>query len=210
MQNILLRHIHFFIFFIFGSLVYLQAIASTETEIEAKLNSSLDILIRELPKIKSKNEAADFIRVHIIPVTDISITSRIMLGKYWRQATKLQQERFMAAMTEQLINIYSVFLVDIDSDVKFDITRITKQEGKRADKYVVYSKVTTNTAVDVIFKIYKRKGKDWKIVDVSVEGISLALNWRNTLNDLIRKPADLEAVIVKLENKALEMKENVK
>ena len=210
MQYIYFIQIRFYIVFLLGCIISLSSHATTETEIEARLNSSLDILIRELPKIKNKNQAADFIKAHIIPVTDMSLTSKLILGKHWRIATELQKKRFMTAMTAQLINTYSVFLIDANTDIKFEILRITKQEGKRATKYMVYSKVTTSVPVDVIFKIYKRKGRDWKIVDVSIEGISLVLNWRNTLNNLIKTSGDLENVIVNLENKTLEVNNNGK
>lgn len=206
MPSIYFIQIRYFILFVFGCMLSLSSQASTESEITARLNSSLDILIRELPTIKTKERAADFIRVHVLPISDMSIMSRLMLGKHWRNANELQKKRFTAAMTKQLINMYAVFLIDTDANVKFEIKRISKQEGKRATKYTVHSKVTTTAPVDVMFKIYKRPGRDWKIVDVSIEGISLVLNWRNTLNNLIKTPADLNAVITKLENKTLEAK----
>lgn len=206
MPNIYFIQIRYFILFVFGCMLSLSSQASTESEITARLNSSLDILIRELPTIKTKEVAADFIRAHILPISDMSITSRLMLGKHWRNANELQKKRFTSAMTEQLINTYAVFLIDTDANVKFKIQRIYKQEGKRATKYTVHATVTTTYSVDVMFKIYKRAGRDWKIVDVSIEGISLALNWRSTLNNVIKTPADLDAVITKLENKTLEAK----
>lgn len=207
MQNILLTHIQIFVLFVFGTLVSFQTCASTETEIVARLKSTLDILTREAPKIKSKKEANEFIRVHIVPITDISITSRIMLGKHWKRATELQKKRFMAAMTEQLVNTYSAFLIDVNvSNVKYNVIRISSKKGKLATKYIVHGKVTTVPPLDVTFIIYKRDGRDWKIADVSVEGISLAMNWRSTLNSLIKKPGDLDKVIIDLEKKAMEIK----
>ncbi len=200
------KQIHFLIFFILVCAVSLTANASTESEITARLNSSLKILIREVPKLKSKEDAFELVRRHIIPITDISITSKLMLGKHWKVATPLQRKRFMDAMTNQLISTYSVFLLDKNaSKAKFNILRITKRESKKVNKYIVYSKVTIQTPIDVIFIIYQRKGKDWKIADVSIEGISLALNWRTTLNAMIKKPGDLEKIIVQLENKFQEV-----
>jgi len=211
MKNILLRHAQFFILFIFGSMISFQAWASTETEIVARLKLTLDILVREAPKIKTRKEANEFIRIHIIPITDISVTSKIMLGKHWRRASESQKRRFMAAITEQLVNIYSTFLINADvSNIKYNVIRITSKKGRLVTKYIVHGKITTSPPVDVTFIIYKREGHDWKIGDVSVEGISIAMNWRSTINSLIKRPGDLDKLIADLETKAVEIKENGK
>jgi len=134
-----------------------------------------------------------------MPLTDIRSVGQLMLGKYWRSASESQRSRFVTAMSEMLVNTYAAFLLDKRaSAAHFNVVRITKRDGSNADKYSVATTVTIDRPIEVDFQIYQRPGKDWKIIDVSVEGISMVLTWRSTLNQLIAS-SSLESVISDLE-----------
>lgn len=193
MKNILCS----FLFLV--SLFTSTAWASTEAEIETRLNSSFDLLLQQLPLLQTREEAKDVIRSHVMPLTDIRSVGQLMLGKYWRSASESQRSRFVTAMSEMLVNTYAAFLLDKRaSAAHFNVVRITKRDGSNADKYSVATTVTIDRPIEVDFQIYQRPGKDWKIIDVSVEGISMVLTWRSTLNQLIAS-SSLESVISDLE-----------
>ena len=196
------------ILLVFAYLIPSPTYASTETEIEARLNSTFQILLRELPKMENDESAKAFIRQHVLPITDTRTTARLMLGKNWRKATDSQKNRFTTAMTSRLIDTYAVILRDEQAQrAKFNIIRVTRKDSKKGSKFTVHATVTIDQKVDVAFTIIQRKGKDWKMIDVSIEGISLAVNWRSTFNDLIRRPGDLDKVITDLERGQLAAKE---
>lgn len=181
--------------------------ASAEQEIEARLTSTFEILLRELPKLETKAQAEELIRRHIIPLTDTRTSARLMLGKRWKQATPSQRDRFAKAMTTKLVKTYAAFLLDERAQrSKFEIVRITSWANKSGTnmKYTITTKVTVDQPVDVVFVAVQKKGKDWGLVDVKAEGISMALTWRNTFSELIRKPSDIEKVISDLESGLVE------
>ena len=185
-----------------------SAAATTEQEIEARLTSTFQILLRELPKLETREQAEDLIRRHIVPITDTRKSAQLMLGKHWRKATESQRDRFATAMTNKLVSTYSAFLLDERAQrSQFEIIRIVEKSGKRGSKYTITTQVTVDQPVDVTFTAYQPQGKDWGLVDVKAEGISMALTWRSTFANLIRNKADIEKVIVDLEKGQLEAKE---
>lgn len=182
--------------------------ATSETEINARLNSTFELLLQELPKLENKQQAEELIRRHILPITDTNKSAMLMLGKHWRQASDSQRRRFTNAMTNNLISTYAAFLLDKEATkAKFDIVRITASETTRGTKYTIFTTVTIDRPVEVIFIAYQPTGKDWKLIDVSVEGISMTLNWRSTFSNMIHSSGDLEQVITDLENNQVHTKE---
>jgi len=181
--------------------------AQSETEIEARLNSTFEILLRELPKMESKNDAKEFISRHLLPITDTRKTAQLMLGKHWRKASEGQRTRFTKAMTANLINTYAAVLLDENaSRAKFNIIRITTSTSAKGSKYKVVATVTIDQPIDIGFTILERKGKDWKLVDATVEGISMVQNWRSTFNELLQNKS-LDDVITDVENNNVKTKE---
>jgi len=185
---------------LFTLLLFVSSLwASTESEIEARLTTSFNILLRELPTLNTKNEAEDLIRRHVLPITDTNATARLMLGKYWRQANELQRHQFVDAMTDKLIKTYATFLLDDRArKTQFVIDRISKKDSSRNTLYTVYTTVTVDQPTAVNFTIYDHNG-EWKMIDVSVEGISLVLNFRTALSSLIERDG-LDKVIDDIKN----------
>lgn len=187
--------------------VSLSSWANTETEIETRLNSSFELLLQQLPLLENVQEAKDVIRYHVMPLTDVRAVGQLMLGKHWKRATDVQRAQFVVTMTDKLINTYAAFLLDDRaSKAKFEVVRVTKKEGSSSDRYNVVAVVTIDQPIQVDFLIYQQPGMDWKIVDVSVEGISVVLTWRTTLNELVDRNG-LDQVISDLQSGKIQAKE---
>jgi phospholipid transport system substrate-binding protein len=83
---------------------------------------------------------------------------------------------------------------------------VVVKTGKKGNKYTVVAKVTVDQQIDVSFKIVEKKGMSWLIVDVTVEGISMVMNWRSTFAELLQHQS-LDSVINDLESNNITTKE---
>ncbi len=208
-KNVRFNTIAAAVFLFLAFLIPSPSYASTTSEIEARLQTTFNLLLQELPMLETKQQAHDLIRRHILPITNSRKSSQLMLGKHWRRATESQQQRFTIAMTDILVNIYSTFLLDDRAQqATFNIYRVDKRERKRGNQYIVKSSVAVGSGLPlaVNFIILEPKGKDWKIVDVRVEGISMTMSCRMTFNELIKNKSDIEPLIQELEAGKIEIK----
>lgn len=132
----------------------------------------------------------------VVPHVDFEGTARLTLSKHWRQASESQKLRFTNAFREFLINTYSVSLSGYAGQtVEFTGTRIS-QDGDRA-RVGTRIEQSSGPAVSIDY-LLRRNADAWKIYDITVEGISLALSHRGSFSRRIRAQG-LDGLIASLE-----------
>lgn len=136
----------------------------------------------------------------VIPHVDFPRIARWVLGKHWRSANEGQRERFTDAFRDYLINSYVTAMVTYTDDIISHADSVSYPPMRPSDD-PRYSTVRSNirladgrtVAVDYQMVL---NGQDWKIYDLSIEGVSLALTYRadfgeaisrSGLDDLIRQ-----------------------
>ncbi|MFZ0255253.1 MAG: ABC transporter substrate-binding protein [Gammaproteobacteria bacterium] len=110
------------------------------------------------------------------PHIDYDRVTRLILGKYWRQASPEQRQRFMDEFRELQIRTYATALVDYaNTDIRYLPTR----QPEDADRTIVRTQIPrrNGTPVSVDYRLYRTDGR-WKVYDVLVEGVSLLTNYR--------------------------------
>ena len=156
-------------------------LAGDERPVEV-IRSATDRVLAELEAVPGiRSDPAKLNRVvqeHIVPHVDFVTLSRLTLGKNWRQATPEQRSVFEREFGTLLIKTYSTALAEytnqeieiLSSSVSADSRRSTVRtrivESGRAPLAVDYSLVQVDNT--------------WKIYDVRIEGVSLAINYRST------------------------------
>ncbi len=129
---------------------------------------------------------------------DLRLTSRWVLGKYWRRASSDQKDRFVRGFNDLLIRTYSAAVTEFaDAKVKFLPTRF--KNGRKATVSTRVQRGGTGKPIAVDYKL-SRKGSDWMVYDVSIEGISLITTYRASFSNLARKHG-LDHLIDTLETK---------
>ncbi|MCP4044285.1 MAG: ABC transporter substrate-binding protein [Gammaproteobacteria bacterium] len=131
----------------------------------------------------------------ILPHFDFPRMSRWVLGKHWKRATKEQRTRFVDEFRTLLINTYATALVQFsEQEVKYLPMR-TKPGAKTV---VVRTEVKQPgaTSIPVNYRMYQKDGA-WKVVDVTIDGVSLVKNYRTTYSSAIRR-SGLDDLISKL------------
>ncbi len=131
----------------------------------------------------------------VIPHFDFTRMSRWVLGKYWRQATPEQRQRFANEFRTLLVKTYATSLLEfIDDEFKYPPLRM-KPDAKRV---TVRTDVIRGGAapVRIEYRLFKGKG-GWKAYDVLVEGVSLVANYRSSFAEEIRQ-GGLDKLIARL------------
>ncbi len=135
----------------------------------------------------------------LLPIWDRKYSGQLVMGKYWRDATPAQRDRFITGLYRKLLRTYADAILNYRSD---QLT-IQGTRGDLADgKVMVDSEVQLDdgTPVPVSYRLRKsRSGDDWLIYDVVVEGISYVANYRKQYASEFRNKG-IEGVLADLES----------
>lgn len=128
----------------------------------------------------------------VLPHFDLPALSQLTLGKYWRQATPEQRARFTSEFARLLIRTYSSSLArHTNPAVEHQLLSIPEDKRSAMVRTRVEQPGTSAILIDYSLR---RVGSGWKIYDLTIEGISMAVNYRATFSDQIRR-GGLDALI---------------
>ncbi len=123
---------------------------------------------------------------------DLEEIGRFVLGKYWRQASTRDRARFLKAY-EDFLMAYYVKRLEAYSGEQIEI------EGTRAkgpQSVVVRSRVARpdGPRFKVDWHLLHKDGR-WTVVDVVVEGVSLAITHRSEFLSVIRRQGGIGGLV---------------
>ncbi len=169
---------------------------STPTE---QLKSTIDKVLAALKESSLDNDAKrEKIRDIIGERFDFRAMSQRTLGKSWREAKKDQKKRFTNAYRRLLEDTYLV-MVDEYTDERVDY-------GKEAIKKKKYAQVNTlivradAPAIPVNYKLRLKKGNEWWVYDVVIEGVSMISNYRTSYQQIVKNEG-IDGLIGQIEAK---------
>ncbi len=110
---------------------------------------------------------------------DMDRIARFAAGKYWRQATPEQQAEYQRLYRDMVINVYTSRFKNYAGQ-EFTVTGSRQDDSGDA---VVTSRVTGKGApINVDWRV-----RDGKVIDVMVEGVSMAVTQRNDFAGVIQQ-----------------------
>lgn len=121
----------------------------------------------------------------VLPHFDFERMSSWVLGKHWRTATPAQKERFMTEFRTLLVRTYAKSLSEYtDSKISYLPMRPSPQE----DQVKVRTEVDQpgGFPIPIDYEL-RRQGDTWKVIDVTIDGVSLVTNYRSTFATQIRQ-----------------------
>jgi phospholipid transport system substrate-binding protein len=123
---------------------------------------------------------------------DIPLIGRFVMGRHWQRASEEQRITFMKVFRSYVVHTYAARLGGAEVD---EISIInTKVVGKK--DILVRSKVV-NTNLKPIRADWRLRQRDgtYRIFDLSVEGISMALTLRQEFGAILRKQGGVDNLI---------------
>ena len=140
------------------------------------------------------------IEQYLLPNVDVSGMSRSVLGRQaWSKATPAEKREFTQAFTQLVIRTYASPLAEYsDETVRFMPVRGTV-EGHfvRVDSLIVRS---SGPSIPLSYSLVSKNGQ-WKIYDLSVEGVSLLQSFRSQFGQVLQGSTMHDLIIQMHQNK---------
>lgn len=162
--------------------------ANTELTPEALVKDTtdkvFDVLKREKEHIdEDPSRLYGIVDEYIIPHFDFRRMSRRVLGKYWHRATDEQQKEFVSQFQTLLVRTYGAALREYtDQKIEFLASR-SRGEGEVSVRTQIIQ--PGSPPIPIEYEMYKPDG-EWKVYDISIDGVSLVINYRSTFAAEIR------------------------
>lgn len=149
---------------------------------------------RELYK-QDPRKLYDLVQARVLPHFDFVTMSKRVLGRFWRQANAEQQQRFTEQFRSLLVRTYSTALVDYTSAKVKVLPLPQPPEGGTA---LVRTEVAVEGQQPIRIDYAMRlEGDAWKVFDVSIDGVSLVINYRSSFATEIER-SGIDGLIGKL------------
>ena len=115
---------------------------------------------------------------------DFPTISRLTLGRHWRELNDQQRQEFMREYRAHLSNTYRRMIDNYSGET---VKVVGERDEGRGDRTVLTKVVDpTNPSNEIKADYRVRKEKDhWKIIDITVEGVSLASNFRSQFDEIM-------------------------
>ena len=134
----------------------------------------------------------------VLPHFDFDFISRLVLGRAWQDASADERDRFKSAFQQLLVRTYSNALLEYSGE---QLSWLSAEPGNRPDQVIQRAQVTLASGQVVPMNYRMRKtDKGWKVYDITIDNISLVMNYRGTFAGEIRKNG-LGSLIKRLEDK---------
>lgn len=166
--------------------------------IEASSNQVIESLKSNKDQLKSDHRIIyQTIEKYLMPHVDVEGMSRSVLGRaVWAKATAVQKQAFKQAFTRLVIRTYANPLAEYSGET------VQFTDKSRQDLEHDYTRVASvihrpnGQKISVIYSLLLKQG-EWKIYDISVEGISLLQSFRSQFAQLLTS-SSIDAVLLKL------------
>ena len=127
----------------------------------------------------------DVVNELVIPHYDFTSMSRWVLGKNWKTASEAQRSEFILQFQTLLVRTYARALLEYSGqEIKYFPVEINPK-NKLA---LVKTEMTSDGAqpFPVAYRMHQ-KNDEWKVIDVSVDGVSLVSTYKGSFSTQIKK-----------------------
>jgi phospholipid transport system substrate-binding protein len=159
-------------------------------------NQVIQALNRD-PALAQRDPAAlhKLLNTIVVPHFDFDATARLVLGRHWRDMTQQQRQAFVQEFSTHLVRFYAASLVKY-KDQTIDYKPLRAPET--ADDVSVNTEVQPENGppIPIVYRMHLKDG-DWKVYDVSIDGISLVASNRSSFAAEIRQ-GNVDTLIARL------------
>lgn len=140
-----------------------------------------------------------FVDNTITPHVDFKLIAKLVLGKIWKKANATEKERFIEQFKILLIRSYARAFVGFkDWSIQFVPLKI-----KPSDTRIIIKTKILQRGVSPITINYRMilANNRWTMYDIMIEGISLVINYRASINHIFKKTHSMNGIINYLSEK---------
>ena len=188
------------LFMLAGVLVFaLLGVARAEIPPEDLVRSTADVILVEIKKnrdlySKDNDKLYKMAEEKVLPHFDFRRMSQWVLGRFWREASAEQRERFVKEFRDLLVATYSIALLSYKDQ---EIIYLPVLHKPNEDDVLVKTEVKQGGGqpnIPIHYSFYKNSAGEWKVYDIIIEGVSIVTNYRSVYATKIREQG-MEALI---------------
>ncbi|MBL8839349.1 MAG: ABC transporter substrate-binding protein [Alphaproteobacteria bacterium] len=133
----------------------------------------------------TESERSRRFRAMLVDNFDVPTIGRFALGRYWRVATEQERAEYMNLFTDMLVHSYASRFAEYQGEQ----VRVTGSRTTAEGDIIVASDVArpNQPAPNKVDWYLRRDGSSFKIVDVRVEGVSMAITQRDEFASIIQR-----------------------
>lgn len=144
-------------------------------------------IIKQDKDIQSGNQKkiTALVDAKVVPHFDFVRMTQLAVGKNWRSATPEQKEALVTGFRNMLVRTYTkVFTVYRDQAIDVKPLKMAADETEVTVKTTISKPGTQSIPVDYEMK---KATDDWKVFDISIEGVSMVMSYRGTFTSQIQQ-----------------------
>jgi phospholipid transport system substrate-binding protein len=144
----------------------------------------------------SAKQIEALVEAKVVPHFDLERMTRLAMGRNWRRASHEQRDALVAQFKSLLVRTYSASLANY-SDQTIEFKPLRAQPGDT--EVTVRSEIRQSgaRAITIDYELAKEAANGWKVFNITIEGVSLVLTYRDTFAALARE-GGVDAVIKEL------------
>jgi phospholipid transport system substrate-binding protein len=168
-----------------------ELVRVTADQILAEIKAHRDVYAKDYAKLYKM--ADEKVLLHF----DFRRMSQWVLGRFWKEASLEQRERFTSEFRDLLVGTYSQALLNYNDQ---QIVYLPVQRKPDDTEVTVKTEVRQTGGqpnIPIHYSFYKNKDGAWKVYDITIEGVSLVTNYRSVYATKIREKG-MDALIAEI------------
>lgn len=167
-------------------------VKNTANEVLEIVKKDKDIQNGDMKKIVALTEEK------ILPHFNFERMSQQVLGRNWPKASQEQKDKFVAEFRTLLVRTYASALAKYrNQTIDYKPMRAQPGDSKVTVKTLIQQSGAQPVKVDYSLE---KKGEDWKVVDVTIEDVSIVTNYRGQFDETVKRDG-MDSLIQKLVDK---------
>ena len=122
----------------------------------------------------------------VLPIFDLIYAARLILGRHGRGASEQQLQDFASAMSQLLISRYSDGVLQFQSKDQLEVLPLVGKNTDRLTRVRTRVRLENGSRAPVDYAFRRTEGQ-WKVFDVTVEGISYITTYRNQIGPQVQQ-----------------------
>ena len=186
------------------ALFVMTSVRAADPSVAFVNNLTDDIITNVLTSSDSRDEKFIRFKTAFENALDLKSIGQFVLGVYWRSASPEERQAFLNAFIDFTTKTWADRF-DLYTGQKIIFSGTRNAEGK--NQLYVNSVIENNPPVNVVWRLKRTKSGDFKIIDIIVEGVSMAMSYRNEYSAFLQKNGGKLSVLTKeLEQKSADFK----
>ncbi len=127
---------------------------------------------------------------------DVNTIGRFAMGRHWRDASDTQKDEYLKLFKQMILDVYTKRFSDYTNE-KLEVLKAEKINDR--DTIVKSQVVFGNDRPPLLleWRVRDKKGQA-RIIDLSVEGVSMSVTQRSDFSSIIQRNGEVEALLAEM------------